>query len=101
MTAGLPFVNRERELGALARFWSLSTAQCIPVLGRRRVGKTYLIEHFAAGRRHVYYRCQLRATPEQLPLLGEALARLAGDPVLQAQPPSTWPAIFALIERLA
>jgi AAA+ ATPase superfamily predicted ATPase len=95
------FVNRESELRALDRFWSLPSAQCVPVTGRRRVGKTFLLEHFSSGRRHVYYRCQLRGTSEQLRLLGEALARLADDPVLQAQPPASWPAVFALIERLA
>jgi AAA+ ATPase superfamily predicted ATPase len=75
MTADQRFVNRERELQALERFWQLPRAQCIPVTGRRRVGKTFLIEQFAAGRRHVYYRCQLRAESEQLRLLGEALVR--------------------------
>ena len=95
------FVNCQRELQTLERFWVLPNPQCIPVTGRRRVGKTFLIERFAAGRRHVYYRCQLRGTTEQLPLLGEALARLTDDPVVQAQPPSTWPAVFAVIERLA
>jgi AAA+ ATPase superfamily predicted ATPase len=95
------FVDRERELATLERFWSLRSPQCTPVTGRRRVGKTFLIERFAAGRRHVYFRCQLRGTEEQLPHLGEALAALADDPVLKAQPPSTWASIFALIERLA
>ena len=100
MNNGQRFVNRIRELRALERFWSLSAAQCIPVLGRRRVGKTYLIEQFAASRRHVYYRCQLRGSTEQAPLLGEALARLSNDTLVQTQPPTTWPAVFALIERL-
>ena len=95
------FVDREREVAALEAFWASSRAQCIPVTGRRRVGKTFLIEHFAAGKRVVYYRCQLRGTAEQLPLLGEALAELADDPVIRAQPPTTWAAVFALVERLA
>jgi len=95
------FINRESEIRALERFWSLPSAQCIPVIGRRRVGKTFLLEHFAAGRRHVYYRCELRGTAEQLLLLGQALAALTDDALLQAQPPSSWPTIFTLIERLA
>ncbi|MCC6174388.1 MAG: ATP-binding protein [Chloroflexi bacterium] len=95
------FVDRERELRALERFWSAPAAQCVPITGRRRVGKTFLLERFAAPRFHVYYRCQLRATVQQLPLLGAVLAQAADDPVLRADPPSTWPALFALIERLA
>ena len=97
----MPFVNRERELAALEQFWRSERAECIPVTGRRRVGKTFLLEHFAQGKRAVYYRCLLTGTAEQLPALGQALADLAGDPVLAAQPPASWPAVFALIEQLA
>jgi AAA+ ATPase superfamily predicted ATPase len=95
------FVNRERELAALEQFWRSERAECIPVTGRRRVGKTYLLEHFAQGKRAVYFRCLLTETAEQLHALGQALAELAGDPVLQAQPPASWPALFAMIEQLA
>jgi len=97
----MTFVDRERELAALEQFWRSNQAECIPVTGRRRVGKTFLLEHFAHGKRAVYYRCLLTETPEQLPALGRALAELAGDPVLVAQPPSSWAAVFALIEQLA
>jgi uncharacterized protein len=94
------FVNRAPELRALERFWSLPSAQCIPITGRRRIGKTFMLEHFASGRHHVYFRCDLRGTAEQLPLLGAALAELTDDQILRAQPPETWPTIFTLIERL-
>jgi len=95
------FIDREREIAALERFWSEPTAQCIPMVGRRRVGKTYLAEHFARDKDAVYFRCVLRETSEQLPLLGAALAEATDDPVARAEPPSTWPGVFALIERLA
>lgn len=39
-------------------------------------------------------------TADQLLSLGQALADASGDPVLIAQPPASWAAIFALIERL-
>ena len=95
------FVDREREIAALARFWEAPTAQCIPVVGRRRVGKTYLLEHFAADKRRVYHRCNLQGTDAQLARLGAVLAEATGDAVLRAQPPSNWEAVFAAIERLA
>jgi AAA+ ATPase superfamily predicted ATPase len=95
------FVDRERELAALEQFWASGRAECIPVTGRRRVGKTFLLEHFAAGKRTAYYRCQLKPTAEQLPQLGQVLAALSGDAVQLAQPPSTWDAVFAAIEQLA
>ncbi len=94
------FVDRERELADLERFWASGRAECIPVTGRRRVGKTYLLERFASGKRAIYYRCQLQGTREQLPQLGAALAELAGTAVLRLQPLASWPALFALIEQL-
>jgi AAA+ ATPase superfamily predicted ATPase len=71
------------------------------VLGRRRVGKTTLLEQFTADKRVVYYRCQLKGTAEQLPLLGAAVAALSGDQTLKLQPPASWPVLFAVLERLA
>ena len=97
----MAFVDRENELDALEQFWRSGTAQFVPVVGRRRVGKTTLLEHFADRKGNVvYYRCQLLPTSAQLPLLGVTLAELSGDEVLRAQAPATWPAVFALIERL-
>lgn len=94
------FVDRDRELAALASFWNSGRAECIPVSGRRRVGKTALLEHFADNKPVIYYRCQLQETGRQLPLFGQALADLSTDPFIRAQPPTTWPGVFALIERL-
>lgn len=73
----------------------------MPVVGRRRAGKTSLLERFAENKRHIYYRCQLKPSNEQLALLGASLAERSDDPVLLAQPPASWPAVFATIERLA
>ncbi|HVA24057.1 MAG TPA: ATP-binding protein [Chloroflexota bacterium] len=95
------FVDRRRELRALEAFWNSRSPQMIPVTGRRRIGKTRLLERFAEGKRIVYYRCKLLNTSEQLPMLGQALAALADDPFITAQQPASWPAIFALVERLA
>ena len=47
----MTFVDRERELTALEKFWRSERAECIPITGRRRVGKTFLLEHFAQGKR--------------------------------------------------
>jgi AAA+ ATPase superfamily predicted ATPase len=95
------FINRERELAALEGFWASPRAQCVPITGRRRVGKTFLLERFASGKRVVYFRCALKGTDEQLSQFGAALAEATEDPVVRAQTPSTWPAVFALIERLS
>jgi AAA+ ATPase superfamily predicted ATPase len=95
------FVDRDRELASLERFWRSDSAQFIPMTGRRRVGKTSLAEHFAQGKRVAYFRCRLVPTAEQLPGLGRVLADLTNERVLRAEPPTTWSGVFALVDRLA
>jgi uncharacterized protein len=52
------FIGREAELSTLAASWERAVAgtpQLVAVWGRRRVGKTYLLNHFAADKPHVYF----------------------------------------------
>lgn len=49
------FVNRRDELASLDRWWSTPQARPGLVWGRRRVGKTALITHFARDKRMVFY----------------------------------------------
>jgi uncharacterized protein len=52
------FVGRGAELAQLAGAWDRAAAgdpQLVVVWGRRRVGKTYLLTHFAEDRRAVYF----------------------------------------------
>ena len=41
------FVGRECELNRLANLWKRKTASFVVVKGRRRIGKSRLIEEFA------------------------------------------------------
>lgn len=51
------FVDRQVEIAELNRLLALPGAQLIPVYGRRRVGKTTLLLHWArqAGRPYLYW----------------------------------------------
>jgi AAA+ ATPase superfamily predicted ATPase len=49
------FLNRSTELRALERMWNAPEGQLMLVWGRRRTGKSYLLAHFAEGRRSVFY----------------------------------------------
>ena len=53
-----PLIGRAGELADLTAAWERSAAgvpQLAVVWGRRRVGKTFLLTHLAAGRRSVYF----------------------------------------------
>jgi AAA+ ATPase superfamily predicted ATPase len=73
------FVNRERELGALERACG-QRAGLVVVSGRRRVGKTALLDRFAADRRAIFL-------PGTRAPVAEALRRLE-ERVRAAVPPA-------------
>ena len=49
------FIGRERELAALANLYHSDKFQFIVLYGRRRVGKTALINHFIDGKNAIYF----------------------------------------------
>ncbi len=50
----LNFIGREHELSVLEQFLKKETASLLVVRGRRRIGKSRLIEEFAI--RHKYFK---------------------------------------------
>jgi AAA+ ATPase superfamily predicted ATPase len=68
------FVNRTRELAALSAWWSEDPARgrIALVWGRRRVGKTALVNAFAEGRSTVFHTGAGRPAREELRLLHRA-----------------------------
>lgn len=79
-----PLLDREHEWGALDGAWARAAAgepQLVVVWGRRRVGKTFLLSHFARGRRSVYFGATEQAEAVELGRLGEAVRRDLGSAV--------------------
>lgn len=73
------FVNRTDELKQLDMWWSGHAAALGVVWGRRRVGKTALIQHFAADRPTVFHTGGGRPAAAELAALSRAaLPQLAG-----------------------
>jgi AAA+ ATPase superfamily predicted ATPase len=88
----VPFVNRESELEQLEAWWSRSGAGIAIVWGRRRVGKTALIEQFAGGRSTVFHTGGGRPAADELAALSRAAAPVIADEVrdLNARPFVDW-----------
>jgi uncharacterized protein len=88
----MPFVDREHELNALEEWWELPNASMGIVWGRRRVGKTWLLERFAHIRRSVFHVAAGRPQEQELQALSRAAARAiaSGERDLAAAPFQDW-----------
>jgi hypothetical protein len=94
------FLDRHRETEALERRAAGARAELLLLYGRRRVGKSELLDRFAAAQGGL--RLQAREEPRtaQLRMLSSALAAHFHDPVLASNPFSGWDPFFTyLAER--
>lgn len=86
------FVNRVSELDALRRWWAGDSARAAMVWGRRRVGKTALLQHFAADLPAVFHTGAGRARADELVQLSRQVR--AGTPSgmrdLERRPYADW-----------
>jgi AAA+ ATPase superfamily predicted ATPase len=86
------FVNRTRELGLLES-WCSGTASSIGIVwGRRRVGKTMLLQRFAQDRRTVFHTAAGRPAEDELRILSDSVASLgiSGIRDLTSRPFANW-----------
>lgn len=90
--AGMRFVNRESELEALEAWWERSEPGLALVWGRRRIGKTALVQRFAETKRVVYHTGAGRPAVAELELLSAAARPLlaGGARDLAQRPFSGW-----------
>jgi len=97
------FVNRTDELAGLNRWWDRGDAQMGMVWGRRRVGKTALIQEFARDRPTISHTFAGRPPQDELRLLSLSAADVINDPVrdLRESPFRDWDEVFEVIGRAA
>ena len=86
------FVNRRAELEQLEAWWDRPEATLGVVWGRRRVGKTALIQQFATDRPAVFHTGGGRPAAAELAALSRASSPLLDDDVrdLTARPFADW-----------
>lgn len=77
----MDFIGRERELGVLEELWSSADAELFVLYGRRRVGKTELLQQFCQGRKAVYFQAAQVREKDNLRAFRDALATSLDDPL--------------------
>ncbi|HEU5109776.1 MAG TPA: ATP-binding protein, partial [Micromonosporaceae bacterium] len=103
----MPLVGRTRELSELTGAWERAGGrepQLAVVWGRRRVGKTYLLTHFARGKRAIYFTATRQDSDDrQLRRFADALREQLGDAVAGLAPETFphWEAALRFVARLA
>jgi uncharacterized protein len=71
--------DRTREWNELERFATSSTARLGVVYGRRRLGKTHLVEHFANAVNGLYFCAAQQSSEANLADLGQAVQEWIGS----------------------
>jgi AAA+ ATPase superfamily predicted ATPase len=94
-------IDRDREWEALRALWSSGKPELVFVLGRRRIGKSFLLGRFAREVKGLYYQATRRTESEQLARLSRAIGDHFGDrALLQGVSFPDWEALLGyLTER--
>ena len=101
--AATRFVNRDREIERLEDWWTDRNAQLALLWGRRRVGKTALIQHFARNKPTIYHTGTSRPFADELRALSRVV-RAAAEPSfrdLAARPFVDWSDCLETLAELA
>lgn len=97
----MEFINRGEELKELERLYKMAGAKMVLVYGRRRVGKTRLLQEFAKGKQAIFYTADARTESDQLEEFRARMAEFLGPHVGLARF-KDWPdALGYLMEELS
>lgn len=95
------FLNREDELAFLRSRWDSGQGEFLVIYGRRRVGKSHLLAHFAESRNSFIFEASSGSAKDNLSDISRELASFTGSQVIEAQEFNSWRAVFAALDDLA
>ncbi|MFH1200007.1 MAG: ATP-binding protein [Candidatus Micrarchaeota archaeon] len=93
------FVDRKGELSALERDWKAGGSAFVVVYGRRRIGKTRLVERFLEGKAGFRYTAEDANSKIQLGEFRQAMASYLKDDFLAGEEISGWGPLFAYLSK--
>ena len=95
----MKFVDRKSELAVMERAFKGAGFQFIPVYGRRRVGKTRLVQEFIRGKEAIYFLADSIAETEQLKSLGRVVGEHFRDTILTDSGFKDWEQVFRYMKE--
>ena len=91
------FVNRENELEALRKAYISKRKELIIVYGRRRVGKTALVQKSVKSLSHIYFFAEETLEEENLLMFRKLTAEALGNHII-AKAELSWEELFELLD---
>ncbi len=89
------FVGRKFELGQLNGFYREETGRILVLYGRRRIGKSALIQQFLRGKKSLYFEgLEHETTPNQIKNFTFHLANQLNQPHLKKTKFDSWVGLF-------
>lgn len=95
------FVDREREMKFLEEQYQRSESSFVILYGRRRVGKTTLVNEFCKGKRALYFLATQESLASNCQSFRAAVADFTGNPLLQGGSQFSWDALFGELGRFS
>jgi uncharacterized protein len=95
------FVGRDREIAFLEELHGSGKPELFVLYGRRRVGKTELLQQFCQSRRAVYFLAAQVRAKDNLAAFGRALAEGLDDALAQSVEFPDWTAALAFAAERA
>lgn len=95
----MKFVNRQDELSFLKRARRGGGFQFIPIYGRRRIGKTRLVQEFIKDKKAIYFLADSVSESEQLRNLGRIVGEYFKDSILMDAGFRDWYQFFSYIKE--
>lgn len=93
------FIDREEERSLLEREWQSSGGRLIILYGRRRIGKTRLIDEFIRDKPGILYIAEDASPHIQIAQLKARCAEYFKDPLLSELDIRTWEQLFAYLAQ--
>ena len=95
------FINREYELNHLEEEFLKDTARFVVIYGRRRVGKTALIEEFGRNKKDfIYYLADQQSQTQQIESFKQQIYEYTRDDFLLKMRFDDWDQFFGYLSKI-